>query len=343
MALTLQRIAPAGADWERMDAFGDRVVFQTREWLEFLARTQRAQPVVAMVMDHGEHVGYFTGLIIRRMGLRILGSPFPGWTTESMGFNLDKGASRRDAAAALIPFAFRALGCAHVELKDRWLRAEDLDGLRFASEPTRTFEVDLSDDEEAIFGRMSSACRRAVRKGEKVGVTVEQAAGGSFAEEYYAQLVDVFARQSLVPPYDVERVRALIECLEPTGRLLLLRARSHDGLPIATGIFPAFNGTAYFWGGASVREHQILRPNEAIFWHAMRYWRARGMMALDLGGGGDYKLRYGPRELRLPFFRKSRFPGLPLLREVARVAVERRHALLGRRRGPQERPPTRSL
>ena len=83
MALTLQRIAPASADWECMDAFGDRVVFQTREWLEFLARTQRAQPVVAMVMDHGEHVGYFTGLIIRRMGLRILGSPFPGWTDQS--------------------------------------------------------------------------------------------------------------------------------------------------------------------------------------------------------------------------------------------------------------------
>ena len=46
MALTLQRIAPAGADWERMDAFADRVVFQTREWLEFVARTQRAEPVV---------------------------------------------------------------------------------------------------------------------------------------------------------------------------------------------------------------------------------------------------------------------------------------------------------
>jgi CelD/BcsL family acetyltransferase involved in cellulose biosynthesis len=343
MALTLQPIAETTREWDRMDAFGDRVIFQTREWLEFLARTQGAQPVVAAVMDDREHVGYFTGLVIRRFGIRILGSPFPGWTTESMGFNLIDGVNRRDAAAALIPFAFRTLGCAHVELKDRRLQADDLHGLGFTSEPTLTFEVDLSDDETAIFGRMSSACRRAVRRGEKLGVTVEQVTGAAFADEYYAQLVEVFARQSLVPPYGVERVRALIDCLEPTGHLLLARARSAEGLPVATGIFPAFNGTAYFWGGASVREHQILRPNEAVFWYAMRYWRARGMTVLDLGGGGEYKRKYGPSELRVPFFRRSRFPGLSVLREVARRAVEQRHALLGRGRRGHERPPTRTL
>jgi Acetyltransferase (GNAT) domain len=340
MALTLERIAVTGRDWDRMDAFADREVFQTREWLEFLSRTQRAEPVVAAVLDNGERVGYFTGLIVRRFGIRILGSPFPGWTTESMGFNLVDGVDRPAAAAALVPFAFKALGCAHLELKDRRLENADLNG--FQSEPTRTFEVDLAGEEEAIFARMSSACRRAVRRGEKVGVIVEEASGAAFADEYYDQLVQVFARQSLVPPYGVGRVRALIDCLEPTGRLLLLRARSREGVPIATGIFPAFNRTAYFWGGASVREHQILRPNEAVFWYAMRYWRARGMTALDLCGGGEYKRRYGPREVRLPFFRRSRFPGLSALREVARMAVERRQALSGRRRH-QEVPRTRSL
>jgi CelD/BcsL family acetyltransferase involved in cellulose biosynthesis len=344
MALTLERIEPAARDWERMDAFADRVVFQTREWLEFLARTQQAEPVVAAVMNGRERVGYFTGLIVRRMRIRILGSPFPGWTTESMGFNLIAHASRREAAAALLPFAFRTLGCAHVELKDRRLQTDDLRGLGYASEPKRTFEVDLSGEEDEIFGRMSSACRRAVRRGEKVGVRVEEVHGSAFADEYYQQLVEVFARQSLVPPYGVERVRALIESLDGTGRLLLIRARSAEGLPIASAIFPAFNGTAYFWGGASMREHQILRPNEAIFWYAMRYWRVHGMTVLDLGGGGEYKRRYGPREVSVPFFRRSRFPGLPLLREIARVAVDRRHAWLGRRRGgAHERPPTRSL
>jgi hypothetical protein len=343
VALSLRRIAVSSRDWDRMDAFPDRVLFQTREWLDFLAGTQRAEPVVAAVMDDGEHVGYFTGAIVRRFGLRILGSPFPGWTTESMGFNLADGVDRRQVAAALIPFAFGPLGCAHLELKDRRLDAGDDGPLGFSSQPTLTYEIGLSDDEDAIFARMSGACRRAVRRGAKVGVTVEQVSGTAFADEYYAQLVEVFARQSLAPSYGVDRVRALISCLEPTGRLLLLRARSRDGLPIATGIFPGYNGTAYFWGGASIREHQILRPNEAIFWYAIRWWRDRGMTALDLGGGGEYKRKYGPREVRVPFFRASRFRALPVLREMARLASEQRRALLGRRQRAQVVPRTRSL
>jgi CelD/BcsL family acetyltransferase involved in cellulose biosynthesis len=189
---------------------------------------------------------------------------------------------------------------------------------------------------------MSSACRRAIRRGAKVGVAVDEVSGIACADEYYEQLVEVFARQSLVPTYGVE-LHALISCLEPTGRLLLLRARAPDGPAIASAIFPAYNGTAYFWGGASTREHQIHRPNEAIFWHAIRYWRDRGVTTLDLGGGGEYKRKYGPSELRLPLFRASRFRALPVLREIARRAVDRRQAVLGRRRGGQVVPRTRSL
>jgi CelD/BcsL family acetyltransferase involved in cellulose biosynthesis len=343
MALSLRPIVADARAWERMDALPDRVLFQTRAWMDFLGATQGAEPVVAAVVDDGEDVGCFTGAIIRRFGIRILGSPFPGWTTESMGFTLRDGVDRDAAAAALIPFAFRTLGCAHVEIKDRRLVPDDPGALGYAAEPTLTFEVDLARDEAAILQGMSSACRRAIRRGVKVGVTVEQAGGTGFAAEYHAQLVEVFARQSLVPTYGVDRVRALISCLEPTGRVLLLRARAPDGRPIATGIFPAYNGTAYFWGGASLREYQILRPNEAIFWAAIQYWRARGMTCLDLGGGGDYKRKYGPTEVRVPHLRASRFAGLSALRGLARLATEQANALRGRARRRQDVPPTRTL
>ena len=111
-------------------------------------------------------------------------------------------------------------------------------------------------------------------------MTVEEASAAGFADEYYAQLQDVFAKQGLRPTYGVDRVRELIRCVHPTGRLLLVRALGPEGEPIASGIFPAMNRTAYFWGGASWRSHQILRPNEAIFWFAMRDWKARGMSAV---------------------------------------------------------------
>jgi CelD/BcsL family acetyltransferase involved in cellulose biosynthesis len=315
--VSFRRLDPDRCDWAAMDAFGDRVVFQTREWLTFLERTQRGEPVVAAVDVDGEAVGYFTGLVVRRGGLPILGSPFPGWTTDWMGFNLGDGVSRAAVASALPQFAFGDAGCLHVELRDRRLRDEDIRGLPFSRKEVRTFELDLARSDDELLGGMTSACRRAIKKSERVDVGVEEAADEEFADEYHSQLVDVFARQGLTPTYGADRVRELIRCLHPSGRLLLLRARRPDGACIATAIFPALNGTAYFWGGASRRNDQIMRPNEALFWYAMRYWRDRGMTTLDLGGGGDYKRKYGVREVRVPGLAASRVPGLMILRDTA--------------------------
>jgi CelD/BcsL family acetyltransferase involved in cellulose biosynthesis len=315
--LRLQRVPFDGVDWEAMDAFSDRNVFQTREWLEFVARTQGAEPVVARVERAGEPAGWFSGLRVRRYGVPILGSPFQGWSTGPMGFNLAAGIDRRDAVEALVPFAFKQLHCLHVELLDRRARFEELSGLGGRVAEFNTYELDLAREEEEIFGGMSSACRRAIRKSEREGVRLEEAHGIDFADEYYRQLEDVFAKQSLRPPYGVERVRELIRCLEPSGNLLLVRALSPGGEGIATAIFPMRNEFGYFWGGASWRSHQILRPNEAVFWYAMRRLRERGIPLLDLGGGGAYKRKFGPRERRHPIFRKSRVAGMMTLRDYA--------------------------
>src|SRR6202023_4090581 len=90
------------------------------------------------------------------------------------------------------------------------------------------------------------------------------------------QLQDVFAKQSLVPTYSVERVRALVRNVEPGGNVLLIRARDPEGKCIATGIYPGFNQIAEFWGNASFRAYQSLRPNEHSPWNAPRSWKTRG-------------------------------------------------------------------
>jgi hypothetical protein len=328
--LRLERVEPARVDWKELDAFADRNIYQTRDWLSFTASTQQAEPVIAAVKRGSETVGFFTGLIVTRYGVRILGSPFPGWTTGYLGFNLREGVSRRSAVEALLPFAFRTLRCMHLELRDRQLTVEDVDNLGFDFSPRTIFEIDLQPSEDEMFARMTSACRGSIRKAEKVGVTVEEADDLSFADDYYAQLRDVFAKQSLVPTYDVARVRELIHHLHPSGRLLLLRARDNDGRCVATGIFPALNRTAYFWGGASWRQHQILRPNEPIMWYAMKYWKARGIQWLDLAGGADYKRKYGTVEVPVPYFRISRFRAISAARHLAKRKFRLRQAALGR-------------
>jgi hypothetical protein len=226
-----------------------------------------------------------------------------------MGFNLVEGMDRKAAFEALRRFAFSELGCHHVELLDKHIRFEDADELGADVACNHTFEVDLTRDEDEILAAMSSACRRALRKSTK--------AGEPFADEYYAQLEDVFAKQDRRPPYSVERVRELIRHVEPSGRLLLLRAVDPDGRSIATGVFPVCGRFGYFWGGASWREHQIMRPNEALMWGAMCQMKALGVPLLDLGGGGEYKRKFGVREVTRPFLRQSRVPGMMRLRNVA--------------------------
>lgn len=299
-----------------LSGFADRTVYQTKEWLAFVAQTQNAEPVIASVNDGHTPIGRFTGLIIRKHGLRILGSPFPGWTTSYMGFNLPPGVSRVDALRALERFAFRELNCIHIEIMDRHVTTRDLDeaGFRYDARMSTGFEIDLTQDEDALLQAMDPGRRRYIKRAAGSGLTVEAADDADFAEDYYAQLEDVFGKQKLVPTYPIERVRSLIGHVHPTGNLLLVRARDPEGRCVATAIFPALNDTMIFWGGASWRRHQALHPNEAIQWFAMRYWKARGIAKYDMGGGGEYKRKYGGRELQVPWGRKSRYPLFELLR-----------------------------
>ena len=320
-------------DWGRaVSAFPEHHVFHTPAWLAYVAETQGGTPVLATLTDGREPVGYFAGLIIRRFGARILGSPFPGWGTEYMGFQLCEGVSRKEAAKALIAYAFDELHCLHLEFRDRSFEAADVEGLGFDVRTTLGYEIDLTPPESEILGRMDHGCRWSIRKAARMGITIEEAHDEGFADDYYAQLQDVFAKQRLVPPYGRDRVRTLIRLLLPTGMLLLLRARDSEGRCVATGIFPGANSRMLFWGGASWRQFQSLRPNELLMWHALQYWKLRGARCCDMGGGGDYKRKYGPFEIRVPHFVKSRLPLVAQARDAARRLFGLKQQVFGRMR-----------
>ncbi|MBU2666831.1 GNAT family N-acetyltransferase [Actinoplanes bogorensis] len=316
--LRLHRVTPSADVWAERATYDDRLIFHTEPWLRFVAEAQRAEPVLARVVDGTTTVGHFTGLVSKRFGLRILGSPMAGWTTSYVGFTLDEGVARRAALEALMPFAFGDLGCAHLEIRDRGLTPLDLDGLglKWADAPTAVISLEPSEDE--LFGAMASACRRNIRKADRSGVVVEEVVDDpTFADDFYAQLRDVFAKQNLVPTYSIERVRSLIRHVAPSGQLLLLRARDASGRCIATAILPWYHRTMYFWGGASFRADQHLRPNETLIWHALRWARARGVTEFDFVGGNAYKSKYGTTTVPVPWARRSRSPLVANLRDAA--------------------------
>lgn len=327
--MKLHRIDIKNANWKLLDSFADRTVFQTRAWLQFVAESQGATPVLAEVRKGSDVVGYFTGLTFSKFGMKVLGSSFPGWTTPYIGFNLKPGVSRREALAALEKFAWHDLKCLHLEVSDPNFSFDDGETAGFKAEHYGSYRTDLTKSEDELFIGMDSSCRRCVRKAEKSGVVIEEAHDLAFADEYYEQLKDVFAKQGLVPTYSVERVRSLVRHLEPTGNILLIRARDPEGKCIATGIYPGFNQIAEFWGNASFRAYQSVRPNEACHWYAMRYWKKRGAAIFDWGGEGTYKEKYGCTPHRVAWFTKSKYQIVGTLRNEARNMFARKQKFLG--------------
>jgi CelD/BcsL family acetyltransferase involved in cellulose biosynthesis len=319
-------------NWTILDSFQDRTVCQTKEWLEFIQKTQNAKPVLLKLKKGNETVGFFTGGIVKKFGIKILGSPFRGWTTSYMGFNLSPNIRRGDALKALTSFAFKKLRCFHLEIMDRRLSEQDVTQSGFKFDTFQGYEIDLTQSKEELFSKMTSSCRRCIRKSKKNGVTFQEANDVSFADDYYAQLEDVFAKQKLVPTYSKQRVEDLIECMIDTGKILLLKALNVEGTCIATGIFPAMNDTAYFWGGASWRRFQILRPNEAIQWYAMLHWKERGIKRYDMGGGGHYKAKYGGQRIFVPWARKSRYQIIEQQRASAKILYKSLQKIVGLRK-----------
>ncbi len=177
MTLRLRELDYGAVPWDVLNSCKDRTLLQTKAWLEYLAETQHATPVVAAVEQGTQVLGYVRGLVIRRFGLRILGSPFPGWTTSHMAFNVEGDVAEVDLLAAS---------------RGRALRN---DGQRVSAEDTT---------------------------------------GGK-------------------------------ERCGPNGKC------------IATAIYAGMNQLVEFWGNASFRADQHLRPNEALRWYAMRYCKHRGL------------------------------------------------------------------
>ncbi|HEX5077896.1 MAG TPA: GNAT family N-acetyltransferase [Geminicoccaceae bacterium] len=315
--LTFHRLPFDQVDWELLDGYADRIVMQRRGWLEFVQAVTGGEIVIAQIEQDGQTAGFYSGILFRRCGVPILGSPFRGWTTAYMGFNLHPDVARLDALRGLERFAFRQLGCLHYEVIDRWLSAEGVAELGIPCRTVRGFQTDLTRSEDELFADMASACRRAIRKSEKSGITIEQAAPEGFAEEFYEHLQDVFAKQGMRPTFGIDRVRKLIRHVHPSGDLLIARVRDPEGRSIATGIYPGFRNFSLFWGNGSLRPYQQHRPNEALHWYAMRHFKGKGIPLHDWGGRATYKSKYGVSTFSVIAFRKSRFSVIQYARDVA--------------------------
>lgn len=283
----------------------DKTVLTTKEWIEFIIEDSEAVPFIIRITQGLKFVGYFSSLIVKKFGVKILGSPFPGWSTPFMGFDLNEGYVREEILLELIPFIIKETGCVFVQISDRKFDFDKLKAIQkdldIVVSKSETLELGIEGDDVLQYKKMKTDCRNFIKQFERRGALIEEAEpDDSFAEEYYKQLEDVFAKQNLVPTYTVEKVKRLLKHLADSGMVYCLRVKNPDGEKIASSIYPGFNKKMFFWGGASLRSNQHYRPNEYMLYKAMSYWRNRGCVEFDMVGNRGYKKKFGSWEVHYP-------------------------------------------
>jgi hypothetical protein len=298
--ISFERIDVNDMPWERLRDFNGASIFHTRYWIDLLKDFVGAEPVIAAVQSDGQTQGYFTGLITKKLGLKILGSPFRGWNTDFMGFNLMPSVLYHEVLQAFPKFAFGELGCHFLMIVDINLKEDECKGLKYQVRKFTNFALDLTKSEAELYANMKGhSCRHSIQRAIKRGVVIEEATDPGFAQEYYTQYQEVMAKQSLATLYGLDFVRKMVAQLQPTGNLLLLRARNAEGVCIATSIDFVFNKVAVGWGAASLRQYQSLNPNELMYWYEMKRVKGMGAEVFHLANTKEqFKKKFGAYDVQ---------------------------------------------
>ena len=88
MEFIITEIAKDDLDLQEYNSTPGKSVFTTLEWLEYIEEDSQVTPLFLRITLGETFVGYFTAMIQKSYGFRIIASPFPGWSTCYMGFDL---------------------------------------------------------------------------------------------------------------------------------------------------------------------------------------------------------------------------------------------------------------
>jgi CelD/BcsL family acetyltransferase involved in cellulose biosynthesis len=167
--------------------------------------------------------------------------------------------------------------------------------------------LELEPDLDAVRAGFRAQMRRNIGRATREGVVVR-------AGETRGDLLDVFyglhlrtRRRQGVPVQPRRFFRLIWERLVEAGLGTTLLAY-HGATPVAGALFLHWNGTVIYKFGASDPAHWALRPNNLLFWEAIRAACARGDRLFDFGrteleneGLREFKSGWGAREEQLVY------------------------------------------
>jgi Acetyltransferase (GNAT) domain len=166
--------------------------------------------------------------------------------------------------------------------------------------------LDLTAGEDELFSRLESSVRRAIRKAEKKGVTVEILQNVEAVQIFYSLQRKTRKKHGL-PPQPFKFFLNIHKHILSQDMGMVVVA-THHGRPIAASVYVNFGDRAIYKYGASDEAFQDLRGSNLVMWAAIKECVRRGARHLDLGrtsvgneGLRKFKLGWGAEEYKIEY------------------------------------------
>lgn len=290
------------SEWgNRLPAHGPESIFHGAAWARVLNETYGYSPFYFAV--RGEN--HLTAL------LPVM--EVDSWVTGRRGVSLpftDQCEPLAPDSASFQQLFDHALTCAS---NRHWKYVELRGGNRFltsapASQRFYVHELDLMFDEKRLFANFRPPVRRAIRKAQKHGLTVQISQGLEGVRQFYSLLCTTRRKHGL-PPQPFRFFENLHKHIlaERGGMIALARTGPRT---VAANFFIHHGQEAVFKFGASDPACQQLRGSDLVMWEGIRYYASKGFRTLHLGrtslineGLRRFKLGWGAREGSIDYFK----------------------------------------
>ena len=276
-------------------------VFHSSAWAKILSHTYGFTPIYFTAFHGNKLVSAIPVVEVKSWltGKRGVSLPF---TDESEALGLSDDATARLTTEVLN--LGRTRGWRHVEFRGNNPKFQN-------AQPSLTFwghKLTLSPDRDALFNQLESSVRRAIRKAQKSGLTVEFSQTLEATREYYALHCQTRKEHGL-PPQPFRFFQQIHEHLLSQNLGVVVTAR-RERQALASAIFFHRDAQAIYKFGASNRAGQDLRANNLVMWEAIQWLANRGVKTLRFGrtsaaneGLRRFKLGWGAQEYPINYFK----------------------------------------
>jgi len=278
----------------------DYSIFHSKEWSQLLATTYGYKPSFIGSFENSRLIFLLALMDIKSIftGQRFVSMPFsdycePFGNSEILSDFLSNSETHN-----------KYIGYKYIELRG---------GESFLSnQPVYSYgyvhKINLSKSEEELYLALRDSIKRNIKKAAREGVNVRIARNIESVNDFYKLNLSTRKKHGL-PPQPLKFFKHLENFLIKNGLCEIIEARYKDRV-IASSIFLLFGKKVLYKYGASDYEFQNLRPNDLLFWEAIKHYSELGYSEFSFGRTNSknetlrkFKLGWGVQEHSSSYFR----------------------------------------